>query len=71
MQVVERVLVEVDGQLCVGSQTCVATAPESFAMTDAGISQPTSHQMTESQALREAEELCPVQAIRVRPTGQE
>jgi ferredoxin len=56
--------VKVDPNLCVGSGMCVASHPEMFAMQADGHARCTSPAPDEVAA-REAEELCPVSAIRL------
>ena len=61
----ERVHVTVDASTCVGSGTCVGLAPEHFMMTDDGVAAPVHSSTEDDEALRDAEESCPVQAIGV------
>lgn len=56
--------VEVDPNLCVGSGMCVSSHPELFKMHSDGHARCTSLAPDERAAL-EAEELCPVSAIRL------
>lgn len=56
--------VVVDGHMCVGSGMCVATHPEFFAMQADGHAAYVANTLNEAAAL-EAEELCPVSAIRL------
>lgn len=60
--------VTVDPLLCVGSGTCVGLAPELFELDADGVARPLSTPVPDGDELREAQECCPVQAIRVRDT---
>lgn len=61
----DRVDVVVDATACVGSMTCVALAPEHFEM-DGATSRPLRSPTRLDDHLRDAEESCPVAAIRLR-----
>lgn len=57
---------EVDPALCTGAQMCVSVAPDHFRYeTEAGVSVATA-MPRDGDAVLEAAELCPVEAIRVR-----
>lgn len=55
----------VDRGLCIGSGTCVGTAPEHFALVD-GRSAPMAEEVEPDEAVTDAAEFCPVSAITVR-----
>jgi ferredoxin len=59
--------VTVDDERCHGAGNCVLTAPEVFAQDEAGISWPLRDEPPAElhEAVREAADRCPVQAIRL------
>jgi ferredoxin len=61
----EEVEVRVDRTRCVGSGLCAATAPDDFELDDAGKSRPCRPVGPVSEGLRDAAEMCPVEAISV------
>jgi len=56
---------EVDASRCIGSGGCVAVAPGRFALTD-GVAVPSAGPVPPDDALIDAAESCPVEAITVR-----
>lgn len=60
--------VEVDQLRCVGSQSCVNTAPGVFAIGANGKSEVVGHS-DDLELLEEAEDNCPVSAISVQRTA--
>jgi ferredoxin len=59
--------VTVDTARCIGSGTCVGTAPRWFTLVD-GVSTPVGERVEPNQSITDAAELCPVMAIAVRDT---
>ena len=57
--------VEVDSQLCAGSTWCLTVAPGAFELSAAGKARPLTAVSATREQLVEAEESCPVGAIRV------
>lgn len=57
--------VTVDRAACVGSGICVATAGSHFRADGDGKSLPTAEETTSDEAVLDAMELCPADAIRV------
>lgn len=55
----------VDRGRCIGSGTCVGTAPKHFSLVD-GRSTPMAEQVEPDEAVTDAAEFCPVLAITVR-----
>lgn len=58
--------VEVDRDRCVGSQMCIGTAGATFALDDEGQAVVVDPDGDSVEAVLDAEENCPVAAIRVR-----
>lgn len=58
-------LVTVDKDLCIGSGGCVAYAPDAFELDTTRQSCPRAEVITPSDAVLEAAENCPVEAIRI------
>lgn len=56
---------EVDQSICVGSMWCVNIAPGAFEIDETGKSRPRVSAAVSEEELLEAEESCPVSAIRV------
>ena len=57
--------VEVDGDTCIGSGMCAASAPRHFELV-AGVSRPLAGQVEPDEVVRDAATFCPVEAITVR-----
>ncbi|MCP2165125.1 ferredoxin [Goodfellowiella coeruleoviolacea] len=57
--------VEVDGATCIGSGLCVGTAPDHFELVK-DTSHPINELVEPAEAVRDAAESCPVEAILVR-----
>ncbi len=53
----------VDQQKCIGCGTCVALAPKSFKLSEAGKSQPINPPGDDEAAIKNAIDSCPVTAI--------
>ncbi len=53
----------VDKNKCIGSQTCVAIAPEVFEIEDDGKSHVKNQKGADEATIEEAIKACPVQAI--------
>ncbi|GAA0358398.1 ferredoxin [Streptomyces blastmyceticus] len=62
----ERWRVTVDRTVCVGSGLCAATAPDAFRLDAARRSHPVEEETAASEAVLEAAESCPVEAITIR-----
>ncbi|GGO80284.1 ferredoxin [Wenjunlia tyrosinilytica] len=62
----DRWHVEVDRSVCIGSGLCVNAAPEGFRLDSARQSHPAESVTDAAEALLEAAESCPVEAITVR-----
>ncbi|KXK61749.1 ferredoxin [Micromonospora fluostatini] len=56
--------VRVDGSLCIGAGICASTAPSHFALDD-GLSQPLAERIQPDEAVRDAADSCPMEAITV------
>jgi len=56
--------IRVDSTLCVGSGMCVGVAPDHFVLVD-GRSQPTTPELSSSDAVRDAASCCPMEAITI------
>ena len=61
----EAVEVAVDRQACVGSQVCVAIAPQVFAIDDDGLAVVTSADRAPLEVIEQAARECPTLAIHV------
>ena len=59
------VRVEVDRELCVGSESCVQLAPGAFTIGEDGIAIVADHSAVDIEKLKLAEKSCPSGAIRV------
>ncbi|MBB5913847.1 ferredoxin [Nocardia transvalensis] len=57
--------IEVDREACLGSGLCAATAPEHFVIVD-GRSRPVAERAEPAEAVVDAAESCPIEAILVR-----
>ena len=57
-------LVEVDAARCVGSGSCAAVAPDRFVLKG-GVSVPIAAELEPDDAVVDAAEFCPVEAIAV------
>ncbi|WKK22189.1 ferredoxin [Streptomyces olivoreticuli] len=62
----DRWRVTVDRTVCVGSGLCAATAPDAFRLDATRRSHPVEEETTASEAVLEAAESCPVEAITIR-----
>ncbi|NUR64046.1 MAG: ferredoxin [Catenulispora sp.] len=62
-------LVTVDKELCIGSGGCVLRAPEGFELDEARQSCPRAEVMAASEAVLDAAENCPVEAITIVEEG--
>ena len=58
----DQVRIRVDRELCVGSASCVASAPQRFVLEE-GLSSATTPTASLDDDLRDAAEGCPVMAI--------
>lgn len=58
-------LIDVDGQTCIGSGICAGTAPDDFELVD-GVARAKRSDIEESEAVVDAAESCPVEAILVK-----
>ncbi|MGW8376368.1 ferredoxin [Streptomyces sp. ODS28] len=65
----DRWHVEVDHGLCIGSGMCVSTAPDDFALNTARQSRPLNPDRDPAEAVLEAAEGCPVEAISITLEG--
>lgn len=66
MSIADRWLVSVDQQRCLGSGICAAVAPAHFSLVD-GVSGPATGEVDPAdEAVVDAAESCPVEAITVR-----
>jgi ferredoxin len=63
--------VEVDRRLCAGSGWCVTVAPRGFEIDASGKAKPLANISATREQLVEAEESCPVAAIRVSINADE
>ncbi|CCH28755.1 ferredoxin [Actinosynnema sp. NPDC047251] len=61
---------EVDRDTCVGSGMCVSIAPDHFRL-DAGTAEPVDGSVDPDDAVLEAAESCPMEAILVRDAAGE
>jgi ferredoxin len=59
---------EVDGDLCIGSQNCVHLAPEVFELGDDGLAHVRVGVVLDPADLAKVVSECPTAAIRVRDT---
>lgn len=64
------VRVAVDAEVCMGSGTCMAIAPELFDMGDDGTAYPLSPVVERSVKVDEAMSRCPTGAIEAVPQSQ-
>ncbi|MFJ5927017.1 ferredoxin [Kitasatospora sp. NPDC092948] len=62
----DPVAVTVDQARCIGSGLCARTAPDALTLAANGRAAPLGPTATPSDALTEAAEMCPVEAIAVR-----
>lgn len=53
------------GNGCIGSGTCLATAPSYFVETSEGKSRPVNDEVDANEPVRDAAAFCPVEAITV------
>lgn len=58
-------LIDVDGQTCIGSGICAGTAPDDFELVD-GVARAKRGEVEQSEAVVDAAESCPVEAILVK-----
>ncbi|WP_037576882.1 ferredoxin [Phaeacidiphilus oryzae] len=65
----DRWRVEVDRSLCIGSGLCAATAAGEFSLDSARQSRPVAPEVDASEAVLEAAEGCPAEAITLRVAG--
>ncbi|GGM11380.1 MULTISPECIES: ferredoxin [Micromonospora] len=56
--------IEVDALRCIGAGICAGVAPGHFALTD-GLSQPLTDRIEPDDAVRDAADSCPMEAITV------
>ncbi len=66
--------IKVDKEACIGCGTCVALAPNTFALDEEGKSIVTNPQGDKEEDIRKAAEACPVGAIEIEeenPTDSE
>ncbi|GHE97842.1 hypothetical protein GCM10018785_72770 [Streptomyces longispororuber] len=61
----DRWHVEVDRSVCIGSGMCVGTAPDGFVLDSARQSHPKEPETDAAEAVLEAAESCPVEAITI------
>ncbi|QUH01026.1 ferredoxin [Saccharopolyspora erythraea] len=59
-------LVELDGDTCIGSGMCIGTAPDHFDTDENGFSCVLNERVEPADAVVDAAESCPVEAIKVR-----
>ncbi|MEU8180789.1 ferredoxin [Micromonospora sp. NPDC049044] len=62
--------VEVDARRCIGTSICAGTAPEHFRLVD-GLSAPVADVVTPAEAVIDAADSCPVEAITVRDAADD
>jgi ferredoxin len=62
---VESWRISVDGSRCIGSGLCAATAPEYFRL-EGKVAKPVVEQAAPDEAIRDAADCCPAEAIEVR-----
>jgi ferredoxin len=65
----DRWHVEVDRSLCIGSAQCVGHAPHGFRLDTARQSHPVPADTDATEAVLEAAETCPVEAITITLLG--
>ncbi|MER5971296.1 ferredoxin [Streptomyces sp. NPDC002055] len=65
----DRWHIEVDRSVCIGSGFCAGTAPSGFRLDSARQSHPAEPRTEASEALLEAAEGCPVEAILISLDG--
>ncbi|GCE01317.1 ferredoxin [Embleya hyalina] len=61
----DRWRVEVDRSVCIGSGMCIGSAPNDFKLDAGRQSHPTAGETDASDAILEAAESCPVEAISI------
>lgn len=61
--------VKVDEDVCMGTASCVSLAPNTFAIGEAGVALVVDAAGDPLDAVREAEENCPTEAITVEADG--
>lgn len=66
-QEVRTVRVTVDPEVCLGSGTCIAFAPQLFEMGDAGAAHPLASIVEHNEQLDTAAARCPTGAIDITP----
>jgi ferredoxin len=59
----KRIAVSVDHDLCIGSATCVSTAPNAFALGETGQSVVIDPEAEALETLMDAVSLCPTSAV--------
>lgn len=64
----DRWHIEVDRGVCIGSGMCVSSAPDGFRLDSARQSHPVRSETDASEAVLEAAEGCPVEAITITDT---
>jgi ferredoxin len=57
--------IELDKEKCIGCGVCENTCPENFELTDDGKARVKEAEVTEISCNKEAEEICPVDAIKI------
>ena len=64
-----RWTITVNHEICVGSGTCTALAPELFALNDEDRATPVTADAERDQIILDAAQMCPTGAISVHVTG--
>ncbi len=57
--------IEVDKDKCIGCGACTAQCADMFEMNDDGKAQPKKSEVDDAGCAKEAEDICPVDAIKV------
>ena len=59
--------IELDKEKCIGCGTCAAVCPANFEIKEDGKASPIKAEVEKLGCNKEAEENCPVQAIKITP----
>ncbi|MDD4607477.1 MAG: ferredoxin [Patescibacteria group bacterium] len=58
--------IEIDKEKCIGCGSCAAICPENFEIASDGKAQVKKSDIKELGCSKQAEEMCPVQAIKIK-----
>jgi ferredoxin len=62
--------IKIDREVCIGASACIAAAGKTFALDDKGISTVIDPKGDDEEAIRQAADACPTQAITLEETKE-